>query len=221
LEGHVDKQKRAITISEKEEKNMLLIQPMDICYFNGTLVYKYQDGGAEFSCKYTGLNKYQQYCGHGLITLFQNAALDSLFTIPPKPQPKAAPRHPADHTTANAPAAQQEVEVITAGNTKELDWKTDTCIIDIWDYGYVDGDIITVFFNGKNMLNKYEINATKKQLRLPLGAGENVIRILAENEGKAPPNTARLLLTDGKKQYSFTAYNTVGKSAEILLRKKR
>ncbi len=215
IEGRIDRGNRTISFAEKEQKNMLLLKANDMCYFNGTLSYKQTGNLFLLSGSFTGLSNYAQYCGRGEITLSHNAKGDSLLGVVVKPkQPPVLLPKAAEEPVSN-------VEVITAASSKELDWVSDTCVIDIWDYGNVDGDKISVTYNGKTMLGDYEITSVKKQLRLPLHPGRNTIKITAENEGSAPPNTARLLLTDGKKQYSFTAYNTEGKSATIVLKKAR
>lgn len=219
IEGHIDKVRHTLTFSEKEDKNMLMLSSADMCYFNGTLTYQQAGDVFLLSGKFTGLNSFSQYCGRGDITLSHTAKGDSLLgvVIRSKQPPLVLP-----HTTPipiQREVQQDDLSIITSGSDKELDWSSDTCIVDLWDYGTVDGDIVSVLFNRKNVLSRYAITSVKKQLRLSLHPGINTLTIVAENEGSAPPNTARLLLTDGKKQYSFTAYNTVGKSATIVLKK--
>ena len=212
--GRIDKANKTLTFSEHDDENMLMLKQKNMCYFNGTLAYK--QSGKEFllAGDYTGLNEYGQFCGNGEINLSHKAEDDTLLTVKPRAKKRV-------NEQPEVVEKALDVEIITAGSNKELEWLSDSCFLDMWDYGNIDGDIISVFFNGKNMLSKYEITATKKQLRFPVRYGVNTIRILAENEGTAPPNTARLLLTDGKKQYSFTAYNTEGNSAQIVLKRSR
>ncbi len=215
--GEIDRNNRTITFSEKEDDNMLMLKLNDICYFNGTLAYKEIGDMFLLSGKFIGLNKYAQFCGRGEITLSHNSKGDSLLGVTVKPKQKPVPI-PVKQVVEEAPT---DVEVITYGSSKELNWKSDTCIMDIWDYGNVDGDIISIDFNHANVLEKTELNENKVQLRLALVPGANNIKIVAENEGTAPPNTARIQLTDGKKKYTFTAYNTMGKSATIVLKKSK
>ena len=121
-----------------------------------------------------------------------------------------------------APAALPPTEKVTAGIEKTYDWSSDSVIIDIWDGGNIDGDRISVAFNGKACLTNYFLVKEKKQLRLPLSPQTiNTISIYADNEGSDPPNTASLLLTDCKKQYSVLAYKPKGQQAIIKIRRAR
>ena len=111
-------------------------------------------------------------------------------------------------------------EKITANIEKVYDWHSDTVVLDIWDGGSVDGDKITLQYNGKPLLVQYLLIKQKKQLRLPVsGHGTDVISIIADNEGTEPPNTASLMLTDGDTRYSVLAYNPKGRQAIIKIRK--
>jgi hypothetical protein len=118
-----------------------------------------------------------------------------------------------------APEPSLITDKITAGIEKAYDWHTDTVVIDVWDGGDVDGDRITLQFNGKTYLTGYYLIKEKKQLRIPLGLGVNTITIIADNEGSEPPNTASLLLTDGAVKYSILAYNTTGQKCIIKVKK--
>ena len=109
---------------------------------------------------------------------------------------------------------------ITTGLKKQFDWKTDSCIVEVYDGGVVDGDIITVAFNNVEVLTRYTLVKKKYRFRLNLTEKVSKIEIFAENEGKSPPNTANILLTDGNRHYRIKAYNEIGESAEILLKRK-
>ncbi len=109
---------------------------------------------------------------------------------------------------------------ITTGIEKTYDWLSDTVVIDIWDGGTVDGDQITLEYNNTTYLTKYSLAKQKKQLRIPVSkTGVDVIKILATNEGWDPPNTADIMLSDGKVHYSILSYNNVGQVSMIKIKK--
>ncbi len=214
--GTIDKVKRTITFAEHDDPNILMVKPPDMCFFSGTLAY--QEVGDMFllSGRFTGFTKYTQYCGQGEITMSHYSKGDSLLGVTIKPRHKPVPIDiPAP------PPVEHEHEIITAARNKELDWESDTCTVQLWDYGNVDGDVVNVYFHNEKILANYEITGTKKEMRLPLHKGYNILRIEAENEGRVAPNTARMLLIDGQIKYSFTAYNVKGKSATIILKSKK
>jgi hypothetical protein len=108
---------------------------------------------------------------------------------------------------------------VTAGMEKAYDWYTDTAVIDVWDGGNIDGDRITLLFNGQSYLTAYYLVKEKKQLHIPLAPGVNTLTIIADNEGSDPPNTASMLLTDGRTKYSVLAYNNKGQKCIIKIRR--
>ena len=78
-------------------------------------------------------------------------------------------------------------------------------VINIWDDEKVDGDTLSINFNGKWILKDYHLIKEKKTLLLTLKKGqENEIIFHAENLGKQPPNTAAVQLEyDNGKKHEF------------------
>jgi hypothetical protein len=62
----------------------------------------------------------------------------------------------------------------------------------IWDDSIPDGDKITIFLNGRPIVEHLEIFREAKVITLTLNPGHNTVEILAENEGWTAPNTAAL-----------------------------
>ena len=71
--------------------------------------------------------------------------------------------------------------------------------VDLYGDGEVDGDIVSVYYNGKSVVNNKKL--TEKPLSLNLTADpsrdENELLIYAENEGDIAPNTALMIVTEG------------------------
>lgn len=88
---------------------------------------------------------------------------------------------------------------------KEVEVYRDTLTVYVWDGDKVDGDIISLQYNGEWLLRKYTISKTKKELLLPIVPGqENQLILFAENEGQYPPNTAALTFFDGKQERNLS-----------------
>jgi hypothetical protein len=80
----------------------------------------------------------------------------------------------------------------------------------VWDSQTVDGDIITLRVNNKNVLSSYSLVASKKSINVTLdNLGYNYVMLYAHNEGSLPPNTAALSITDssGKTQNLILSAN--------------
>ncbi|WP_461789067.1 hypothetical protein [Pedobacter sp.] len=68
----------------------------------------------------------------------------------------------------------------------------------IWDSGQIDGDIVSLYVNGKEIIANYTLTASKKRLPVTLdNKGYNYILLYAHNEGSLPPNTCAVSLDDG------------------------
>lgn len=94
---------------------------------------------------------------------------------------------------------------------------SDFITLSIYDNGEIDGDSISVFFNGvqllKNkMLTDKPINI---QLNIPSNSGTNELVLYAENLGKFPPNTALMVVTDDKRRHEVRVSCDLEKNAVI------
>ena len=130
--------------------------------------------------------------------------------------------HPKKHTHIVDTTQHHEhgkEYAITSGTTRQFHWYSDTCILDIYDGGVIDGDIVSVLFNADEILTKHTLTKQKHQIKLYVKGKVNTISIIAENLGKTPPNTANFILTDGTRHYKIKAFNDIGESAEIMLKK--
>ena len=86
---------------------------------------------------------------------------------------------------------------------KSLQINNKTFSVDFYDNGTIDGDSISVFFNGKLVLANKMLS--EKPLTLSLIADDtkeiNELVMYAENLGEIPPNTALMIVRDGDKRY--------------------
>jgi hypothetical protein len=76
--------------------------------------------------------------------------------------------------------------------------------ISLFDNAEIDGDIITVIFNGDIILSKQTLSEKPIQLKLhPEKGKENLLIMYAENQGKVPPNTAIMRAHSGNAYYKI------------------
>ncbi len=74
----------------------------------------------------------------------------------------------------------------------------------VYDNSYIDGDTMSLFFNGKWILDHYGVTKQKKEVALELIENTNNYLVLfANNLGKSPPNTAAIEFNDGIKKYFY------------------
>jgi hypothetical protein len=93
---------------------------------------------------------------------------------------------------------------------------------DLYDDGDIDGDIVSVYYNGKNILSNKKL--TEKPLSFNLSADpdktENELVIYAENEGSIAPNTALMIVTEGNTRTEVRITADAKKNGVVLFTKK-
>lgn len=94
--------------------------------------------------------------------------------------------------------------------------------IELIDNGEIDKDSVSLFFNNHLLANKLEL--TKRGLifniQLDLNRQVNEISMFAENLGIIPPNTAVLIVHDGKKRHEISLTSTLQTNGTVRLKKR-
>ncbi len=68
----------------------------------------------------------------------------------------------------------------------------------LWDNAENDGDTLSVLLNGRPVITGLALRHKRHKLKMDLGPGENVLLVVAHNEGRVPPNTASAWVRAGK-----------------------
>ncbi len=79
----------------------------------------------------------------------------------------------------------------------------DEITLEIWDNLIVDGDTISLQFNGEWLLENHMVSKTKVKIPIKIDPSKNNLLVLhAHNLGRMPPNTAEIAFVDkaGKRQ---------------------
>lgn len=92
----------------------------------------------------------------------------------------------------------------------------------MYDDGYINDDIVSVYYNGKLLLSNKKL--TDKPLTLNLTADpdktENELLISPENKGNIPPNTALMVETEGTSRTKVRITSDANKNGVVLFTKK-
>lgn len=99
----------------------------------------------------------------------------------------------------------------------------DSVQVHFYDNGEVDGDSISIFYN-KNLIAFNRILSTRAiQFTIGLDTTKEVneISMFADNLGSIPPNTALMLVYDGKKRYEVRLSSNLEKTASVLIRRRK
>ncbi|HEX4875303.1 MAG TPA: hypothetical protein VFV31_01445 [Chitinophagaceae bacterium] len=106
---------------------------------------------------------------------------------------------------------------------QEIEVESDSLLLNIYDNGEIDGDMVSIFYNQKLILfnQKLTHKSIKMNLVLDSSLQVNEISMFAENLGLIPPNTALLILDDGKNQYQIRVSSSLEKNATIRIKRKK
>ncbi len=108
--------------------------------------------------------------------------------------------------------------------SKEIVVASDSLKVDFYDNGEIDGDSISIFYNNK-LIAFNRILSTKAvhfTVALDTTREVNEITMFADNLGSIPPNTALMVVIDGKKRYEIPMASNLQKNATLrIMRKKK
>jgi len=104
-----------------------------------------------------------------------------------------------------------------------FDVHSDSLTLSFYDNGIVDGDVISVYVNGENVISNTKLLevATKKTIHLPATADSVELLLVAETLGSIPPNTGLLVVQDGDARYEVRFSADLQTNAAIVFRKRK
>jgi hypothetical protein len=117
------------------------------------------------------------------------------------------------------PAAKPEVKFTQRNNSllKTIEVENETFRVDLYDNGEIDGDTISLMYNGRTLLSNKRLS--DKAITLTLNAEKNQevneLVMYAENLGSIPPNTALMVVTDGNNRYEVRITSDTQKNGAI------
>ncbi len=102
--------------------------------------------------------------------------------------------------------------------------QSDSLILSFYDNGVVDGDVISVYVNGQNVISNARLTeaATKKTIYFTSTNSDSIqLTLTAENLGSLPPNTGLVIIQDGMNKYQVHFSADLQTNATIVFRKRR
>jgi hypothetical protein len=106
--------------------------------------------------------------------------------------------------------------------TRYLDVDNDTLRLEMFDNGQIDGDSVSLFLNNRLILEKsmLDITGLRVNIRIDTTQPYDELAMFAHNLGNFPPNSALLVIYDGKKRYEIFLNSTLNSTATIRIRKR-
>jgi hypothetical protein len=106
---------------------------------------------------------------------------------------------------------------------QEIEVVSDKLGLDVYDNGEIDGDMISIFYNKQTILSNQVLTHRSIHIDITLDSlkESNEISMFAENLGRIPPNTALMIINDGKTKYEVKLSSSLEKNATIRIKRKR
>jgi hypothetical protein len=112
-------------------------------------------------------------------------------------------------------------ETITQRKNKEqsrIEVDVKTINLKVYDNAIMDGDTVSILYNGKMLLAHQLLSEKPIELNVELDEKQtrHEITLFAENLGTIPPNTALVVITAGKKRYELFASASLEENAVLV-----
>ncbi len=137
-----------------------------------------------------------------------------LEKVPPSALRDLAPKSPAKAEPPQEKDLPRKIKVqkIVEVHSKNLRLRA-------WDSGTVDGDIITIFLNGEQILFRHRVSKRKYAFPITLQEDHNFMVMYADDIGDITPNTVAVSIDDGIKEQIIVLSSDLEESGAVLLKK--
>ncbi len=143
-----------------------------------------------------------------------------ILPIPPAATPATdSPDQPGPDNLLPASLRQYESDQgrkVQVGQVLEVRKKT--VRIRVWDNGTVDGDVCSLFLNGRIILKNYRVARSKHETIVTLEDSVNFLVLHAINLGSISPNTIAVSVDDGFREQMVIVSSNLAESGAIMIR---
>ena len=124
---------------------------------------------------------------------------------------------PTLETTEEVQPLRQMFAGRTISYVKELEVDSDKIQIILWDHGRQDGDVVSIYLNGEEVIKKHYLTYREVLFEVELDSdNKNDLFLYAHNLGKFPPNTVSIKIKDNSSTEEIVL-NSDLKSCESVL----
>lgn len=144
-----------------------------------------------------------------------------VIVTPDKPKDSVPPPVVIAPTIEKKPDTIAIPKTVTQRKNKEqsrIEVDVKTIKLKVYDNAIMDGDTVSILFNGKMLLAHQLLSEKGIELNIELDENNphNEITLFAENLGSIPPNTALIVVTAGTKRYELFASASLEENAVLV-----
>jgi hypothetical protein len=133
------------------------------------------------------------------------------------PKERAKLEVSASNVPDNAPK-NIENRTVVMSRSKVIKAPTDKLRIELFDHQEIDGDIVSINYNGKWILRNYTLQRKPRIMILPVEKGDNFLVLYAENLGAKPPNTMAIKYIEKGEMKTLVLNSDLNHSEMIVIR---
>lgn len=153
---------------------------------------------------------------------------------PPRPRPRPDTARRAVRPVPPRDTARPVVVVVdtpkpppiiplpdTVGLKPLYTWTSDTLGIEVWDGYQEDGDVVSLLFNGREIMPRQTLSRDKKmRFSLPLSERSiDTLSVMLHAEGSEKPCTPRMVVFDGTGQRDLDIAGAAGQTAVLYFKR--
>lgn len=206
------------------------------CPMDFVATHRVAKAGSNLVGRFRGQKDYQYTCPDIVFNFALNTDagnLDSvLLALKNFKETKQVWSPSADDTLVAAVVQQRKIENPVVNREfgtrevvvqKEIFVDSDSITVDFYDNGEVDGDSISVFYNDQLLAANLRLSTRSIHLDMVMDSTReyNTIAMFANNVGSIPPNTALMIIHDGKKRYEVRLSSSLDTNAALRIRRRK
>lgn len=223
ISGSYDESKKLFSFQEKEILyTKSKFDENSFCFVNFSGKVKLVENTSKLEGNFKGFYNNKTKCIDGSIVLIGSNKIYSIVSRVNNKIQKSKKIDQKTKETSNPVKLLDSLKInkLTKEQNLNVFWESNILKLDIWDNGQEDGDIINLFHNDKLILSGYAVTNKKKTLDISLMGKNDVFKIVAINEGKIKPNTAKLELHDANRSFELLATLNKDENASITIVRK-
>ncbi len=141
-----------------------------------------------------------------------------IVQLPKIDSSRKKPVLPEIHQTVNSSSIAKEFASRDKDVVRVINVKTPVIKVEVYDNGEIDGDTVSVIYNGKVVVSKQMLTAKPITLSFNLddGTDKHEITMFAHNLGRIPPNTALMIVTAGDQRFELRTSQDFRKNAVVV-----
>jgi hypothetical protein len=237
LNGNYNNIKRELTLLDIPMPYFASTDRVQVdCQMEFTALHRVAKAGSNLTGRFSGLGNYKYTCPDIVFDLKLNTDAGNqdsiLLALKNFKETYQLWTPSATDTIVQATVIQRKIEnpVINKEFTeresivqKEIEVTSNSITIDLYDNGDIDGDSVSVFFNGQLLGANLMLSTRSIHMNIKLDTTKefNELSMFANNLGAIPPNTALMLISDGKSRYEVRLSSSLDKTGAVRIKRKK